>query len=70
MRLQQAITGLTRQREALAAELAKVTTAIRALRGGYRFLVRRRRVLSAAARNRIAAAQKARWAKWRAQRAK
>jgi len=67
MRLQQAITGLTKKRKALAAELAKVTTAIQALRGGDRFLVRRRRILSASARKRIAAAQRRRWAQWRKQ---
>jgi len=66
MRLQQMITGLTKERKALAVELAKVTLAIQTLRGGRASHGGRRRVLSASARNRIAAAQRRRWAKWRA----
>jgi hypothetical protein len=62
MHLQRAITELTTKRKALAAELAKVTLAIQALRG--RATSARR--LSASARKRIADAQKARWRKWRA----
>ena len=63
---------LEQQQKKVQAELQQISHAIDALRGissnGRRGSGRR--TLSAAARRRIAQAQKARWAKWKAQRAK
>jgi hypothetical protein len=59
------------QRNAIEQQLSKVTAAVEALRGmsgkgtGTMASSRSPRVMSASARRRIAAAQKARWAKWR-----
>jgi hypothetical protein len=53
------LKNLQRERARLAAQLEHVTKAIAALG------VRSSRRLSRGARNRIADAQKARWAKWR-----
>jgi hypothetical protein len=59
------------QRNAIEEQLSRINKAVEALRGmgknGVgRAATRSTRVMSAAARKRIAAAQKARWAKWRA----
>ncbi len=63
----QILKSLQTQRSQLQAELARLEAASAALKvsenGGAR-----PRLLSEAARRRIAAAQKARWAKWRAER--
>jgi hypothetical protein len=57
--------GELKQLEKVIAELSKVTT--RSSRTSYGSGTRMKRQLSAAARERIAAAQRARWAKVRAQ---
>jgi hypothetical protein len=57
--------GELRQLEKVIAELSKVTA--RSLQASYGSGKRTKRQLSAAARERIAAAQRARWAKVRAQ---
>jgi hypothetical protein len=60
---------LQRQRNEVQAQINRLDTAIATLSGvGGRGKGRRggKRYLSAAARNRIAAAQRARWAKWKA----
>lgn len=57
--------GELRQLEKVIAELSKVTT--KGLQASYGSGKRLKRQLSAAARERIAAAQRARWAKVRAQ---
>jgi chromosome condensin MukBEF ATPase and DNA-binding subunit MukB len=57
--------GELRQLEKVIAELSKVT--VRSLPASYSSRKRMKRQLSAAARERIAAAQRARWAKVRAQ---
>ena len=60
--------GELRQLEKVIAALSKVTA--RSLRASYSSGKRMKRQLSAAARERIAAAQRARWAKVRAQSSK
>lgn len=71
--LVQVLTALVKEQKRLQGKLQSVDAAIAALRGmnaGGRNLAsiaRPRRQLSVAARKRIAAAQKARWAKFRAQ---
>ena len=69
-RLDQAIAALKAETKRLEQELTQVRAAIAALQGasndGRGITARLSRKLSAAARKRIAAAQKARWAKWRA----
>ena len=71
--LVQVLTALVKEQKRLQGRLQSVDAAIAALRGmngGARnvtSIARPRRHLSAAARKRIAAAQKARWAKFRAQ---
>ncbi len=57
--------GELRQLEKVIAELSKVTA--RSLQASYSSGKRMKRQLSASARERIAAAQRARWAKVRAQ---
>lgn len=67
--LSAALKQLHKQRDEAARALARIEAAISALQGASaKTSLRRggRRKLSAAARRRIAAAQKARWAKWRA----
>lgn len=64
------IKQLERERDHLRSQLAKLGTAMALFRGpsgtGKTMAVRKgRRRLSTAARARIRAAQKARWAKWR-----
>jgi hypothetical protein len=66
---------LEQEQKRMEAELERINHAINALRGVSSNGKQRgsgtgRRTLSAAARRRIAQAQKARWAKWKAQRAK
>lgn len=76
--ISQILGDLQAQRRQVEAELGKIDAAISALqglgakgaassnRGGFP----RRRVMSAAARKRIADAQRARWAKWKAKQKK
>lgn len=71
--LVQVLTTLVKEQKKLQGRLQSVDAAITALRGingGGRSnssISRPRRTLSASARRRIAAAQRARWAKFRAQ---
>ena len=71
--LVQVLTALVKEQKRLQGRLQSVDAAITALRGmngggrNVTSIARPRRHLSAAARKRIAAAQKARWAKFRAQ---
>jgi hypothetical protein len=70
-RLAEAISALKAENKRLEQELRQVRAAIAALQGasnnGSSMTTRRSgRKLSASARRRIAAAQKTRWAKWRA----
>jgi hypothetical protein len=73
--LSQILGDLQTQRKQLSQELERLDTAIRALQGvGGRngtvsirgSVTRIRRTMSVAARKRIAAAQRVRWAKWKA----
>ena len=73
----QVLVGLVHERSRVQSELKRLDEAIKALRGiatgnGYAKAFRQpgRRKLSVAARKRIADAQRARWAKWKANRAK
>ena len=65
--LAQVVRSLVAQRKQIEAELKQVTNALSALNGvGVKASTfRTRPTISAAARARIAAAQRARWAKWR-----
>ena len=64
--MKQVLRALRSERERLTAELGRVEQAIAALNGLQRGSGRRTgRTMSAAARQRIAAAQRARWAKWK-----
>lgn len=71
--LVQVMTALVKEQRRLQDKLQSVDAAISALRGmsgggrNVSSMTRPRRHLSVAARKRIAAAQKARWAKFRAQ---
>jgi hypothetical protein len=70
-KLDQAIAALKAENKRLEQELNRVRAAIAALQGASnngRGITARLsgRTISASARKRIAAAQKARWAKWRA----
>jgi hypothetical protein len=68
--LENAVTALLAEQRALQGKLSRVETAIKALRaagGSGNSALRPKRVLSVAARRRIAAAQRARWAKYKAQ---
>jgi hypothetical protein len=71
--LVQVLNTLAKEQKRLQGKLQSVDAAIAALRGingggrNVTSISRPRRRLSAAARRRIAAAQKARWAKFRAQ---
>jgi hypothetical protein len=66
------VQQLQNQKVELESQLQKVTSAVEALKGmgnkngALRVASGSSRVISVAARKRIAAAQKARWAKWRA----
>jgi uncharacterized coiled-coil DUF342 family protein len=74
--LQQVVEQLHTERKKVQNELSRLDAAISALghnngSGATRSLSSRpRRTLSASARKRIAAAQKARWAKWKAKQKK
>jgi hypothetical protein len=72
-RFDQALAALKAESKRLERKLNQIRAAIAALQGGsnnthgYAVIGRKiSRTLSASARKRIAAAQKARWAKWRA----
>ena len=63
------IRQLQNQKTAIESQLRKVNAAVAALRGMGKNAIGRmssRRVMSASARRRIAAAQKQRWTRWRA----
>ena len=69
--LSQILGDLQTQRKQLSTELERLDTAIKALqsvegRNGRGSVTRVHRTMSIAARKRIAAAQRARWAKWKA----
>ena len=67
MKLTQVLNTLKAERQRVQSELEKLDKAVTAL--GSLNSIRRhksRRIISAAARRRIVAAQKARWATWRA----
>ena len=68
MNLGTMVTQLRRERARVARELERLDSALAALNGGSRKTVKR--VLSASARKRIAAAQKKRWAAWKAKQKK
>jgi hypothetical protein len=67
--LDKVVKSLLVEQKTLQSKLHQVEAAITALRGmgsnGRMTGVRPKRVLSVAARRRIAAAQRARWAKWK-----
>ena len=73
--ISQILGELQAQRKQVEVELTRIDAAITALqgvsgKGDNRLGGPRRRNMSAAARKRIADAQRARWAKWKAQRKK
>jgi hypothetical protein len=71
--LSQIVNHLETQRKQAQAEVERLDAALAALRGlgkGKSSAGRPRRVLSVAARRRIAAAQRLRWAAWKAKKAK
>lgn len=59
------VRDLRRQRDDLQSQIDRLDNAIRVLGGRGRGRRGGSRILSAAARNRIAAAQRKRWAKWK-----
>ena len=69
--MQSVVTQLQKERTRLDNELHRVTAALTAFGKVYmhgskpKAATRKKRTISAAGRRRIAAAQKARWAKWR-----
>jgi hypothetical protein len=69
--LEKAVVALVAEQRSLQGKLNRVEAAISALRqvsaNGRGAAARPKRVLSVAARRRIAAAQRARWAKYKAQ---
>jgi hypothetical protein len=69
--LEKAVLALVAEQRSLQGKLSRVEAAISALRevshNGRAGAVRPKRILSLAARRRIAAAQRARWAKYKAQ---
>lgn len=69
--LEKVVKSLVSEQKSLQSKLNQVDAAISALRGmsqnGRSVGVRPKRILSLAARRRIAAAQRARWAKYKAQ---
>jgi hypothetical protein len=69
--LEKAVLALVAEQRSLQGKLSRVEAAISALRevshNGRVGAVRPKRILSLAARRRIAAAQRARWAKYKAQ---
>jgi hypothetical protein len=77
--LSEIVSELEAKRDAAERELSRLNTAISALRGASTVdgskavpaaTAKPRRVMSAAARKKIAAAQKARWAAWKAKQKK
>lgn len=75
LNLTKAVWQLKKEREQTRQRLEQLDTALKALSGvggmnrtsvRGRTIARKRRPMSAAARKRIAAAQRARWAKWKA----
>ena len=76
LKLSSALKELRKQRQSLVSELSRLDVAIGALArmegtaGGRAISSVARRPLSAAARRRIAQAQKVRWAAWRAKQKK
>lgn len=67
--LENAVNALVAEQKSLQGKLSRVEAAITALRevSNGRGGARPKRILSVAARRRIAAAQRARWAKYKAQ---
>lgn len=67
MNLAKVVAELCSERERLAKELSRVDGALKAISGltGTNAAGHTRRTMSLAGRKRIAAAQRARWAKWR-----
>jgi len=59
------ITQLKQERDRVAKQLSAMDAALRAFAGVYRLPKRARRIMSLAARKKIAAAQRRRWAKFR-----
>lgn len=77
LNLSKVVRQLKNEREQTRAKLAQLDTALKVLgdvattrprANGRRKTAGKRRPMSAAAKNRIAAAQRARWAKWKAAR--
>lgn len=75
LKLSKVVGQLKKEREQTQAKLVQLDTALEVLRAigtsepgatGSRGRSVKRRPMSAAAKNRVAAAQRARWAKWRA----
>ena len=71
--LTQVVVQLQKEKKSIEAQLSNINAAVEALRSMGRSGAGRtaiaagpRRTMSASARKRIAAAQRARWAKWRA----
>ncbi len=71
--LAETVKDLVQERSRMAGQIKKLDKAISVLRkldgggsSGARKAVGKRRTMSAAARRKIAAAQRARWAKWKA----
>jgi hypothetical protein len=71
--LAQVVVQLQKEKKSIETQLSKITGAVEALKSMGRSGAGRtataagpRRVMSASARRRIAAAQRARWSKWRA----
>jgi hypothetical protein len=62
------IKELRREKDQLQRHLAGIDAALTAFAGAYTKPTRKRRKMSVAARKKIAAAQRARWAKFRAKR--
>jgi hypothetical protein len=69
--MQSVVSQLQKERTRLEDELRRVTAALTAFGKAYmhgskaKAATRKKRTISAAGRKRIAAAQKARWARWR-----
>ena len=75
MNIRTVVSQLQREKKRLSAELNNVEQAIQALESMNGIITRgkparRTRNMSSAGRQRIVAAQRARWAKWRAQHSK
>lgn len=62
--LTQVVQRLKEERQQAQRRIEQLDEALKALTGAQ--ASRKRRIMSAAARKRIAAAQRARWAKWKA----